>query len=403
MSVAFSVAAAFVLTGILPFQGQAQDVDSRWLPWLGCWEASEGGTEVPMLCISPLTEGQGVELSTWADSENISTEMIYTDGVSREVEREGCVGSEEAFFSEMGQRIYLSSDYICEGGSRRGATGVLAFANPMEWLDIKVVEVGGQKVPMVLRYRLARSSRLEAAGVENVVSPRAMSVKAARIAASARLTPADLVEATGKVDTEALEALIAERGVPFNMNSDVLVAMADAGVQENLIDLAVAMSYPDRFVVEAGIPQNVRQDRTGRVGPMPFGYMGRSTRWSFWNPYFYDPFYYSPYGYAYSPYYYNYGWYSGYYRPTTVVVGGTTNPPGGSGSYSHGRVISGRGYSRGGGVSSSRGSQTPSTRSAPSTRSGGSSVSSSGARRSGSTSRSTGRTAKRRGGGGGLF
>ena len=74
------VAATFVLVGILPSLVSAQDVDSRWLPWLGCWEASEGGTEIPMLCIQPLTGGQGVELTTWAEGENISTEAIYTDG-----------------------------------------------------------------------------------------------------------------------------------------------------------------------------------------------------------------------------------------------------------------------------------------------------------------------------------
>lgn len=395
---------AFVLVGILPSLAAAQDVDSRWLPWLGCWEASEGGTEVPMLCISPLPERQGVELTTFANGESISSEAIYTDGIPRDVEREGCVGTEEAWFSDGGQRIYLKSDYICEGGAQRGATGLLAFANPMEWLDIKVVEVGGQSVPMVLRYRLARSSRVEAAGVDNVVAPRAMSVKAARIAASARLTPQDLVEASGKVDTEAVEALIVERGDPFNMNSDVLVQMADAGVEENLIDLAVAMSYPDRFAVHAGVPETATRDRT-QTAMMPYGYPGRTSRWSFWDPFYSGYGYgfgYSPYGFGYSPYgfggygMYSYGGYSGYYRPTTIIV--DSNPDG----YTHGRVVNGRGYSRGGGTAGSS-SRSPSTRSAPSPRSGGSSVSSSGTRSSGSSSRSSGRTAKRRGGGVDLF
>lgn len=387
--------AAFVLAGILPMGVSAQDVDARWLPWLGCWEASQGGTEIPMLCITPTQEGEGVELTTWTEDERISSEMIYTDGVAREVEREGCVGSEEASFSDGGKRIYLKSDYICEGGARRGATGMLAFANPMEWLDIKVVEVGGEKVPMVLKYRVAKSARAEAAAVSNVVAPRAMAVKAARISASARLTPEDLVEASGKIDVEALEALIVERGDPLDMNGATLVRMADAGVEESLIDLAVAVSFPTRFNVQAGVPETARQDRTTDV--MPHGFYGSSARWSFWNPYFYDPFFYSPFGYAYSPYYYNYGWYSGYYRPTTIFINSDPNPN--APDYTHGRVVNGRGYTRGGGVRSG-GSQSPSTRRTPTSRVGSGSVSPSGTRSGGSSSSSTGRTAKRRGGGG---
>lgn len=390
-----TLAGALLLVGALPSSVAAQDVDSRWLAWLGCWESSDGGEEVPMLCVQPLDGEAGVKLTTWADGELISTEAIYSDGLPREANREGCVGEEDARFSEDGRRIYLKSDYVCEGGVRRGATGLMAFANPMEWLDIKVIAVASERVPLVLRYRLARADRVAATGMEQVVAPRAMSVKAARIAASARLGPEDLIEATGKVDGKALEALIVERGDPFAVDAGMLIRLADAGVQEEVIDLAVAVSYPEKFAVGSGVPEELRAERAAYG--MPMGAYGYGARWSFWNPYYYDPFFYSPYGYGYSPYYYNYGWYSGYYRPTYVVV--QPRPPG-DGVTEHGRVVNGRGYSRGG-TGGGSGSTSPSTRSAPSGRASGSSgaVTSSGTRSGGSSS-STGRTAKRRGGGG---
>lgn len=392
------VASALILIGTLPSLASAQDVDSRWLPWLGCWEASEGGTEIPMLCVRPLPDRQGVELTTWSEGETISTEAIYTDGEVRDVDREGCQGMEDAWFSEGGSRVYLKSQYVCEGGTQRGAMGLLAFANPMEWLDIKVVEVAGNQLPMVLRYRLARAARVETAGMTNVVAPRAMAVKSARIAASARLTPQDLIEANGQVDSEAVEALIVERGDAFNVNADVLVQLADANVSEELIDLVVALSFPERFAIGTGVPEAIQGERS-MMSPMytSRGYYGLRSRWSFWDPYYYDPFYYSPYGYSYSPYYYNYGGYSGYYRPTSVIV--YTDPVPGTEGSNHGRVINGRGYSRGGTSSSGSTSPSPSTRATPASRSGSSGVSSSGTRSSGSSS-SSGRTAKRRGGGG---
>jgi len=390
------VASALILVGTLPSLASAQDMDSRWLPWLGCWEASEGGTEIPMLCVSPLPNRQGVELTTWSEGQKISTEAIYTDGEVRDASREGCQGMEEAWFSEGGSRVYLKSQYICEGGVQRGATGLIAFANPMEWMDIKVVEVAGNQVPMVLRYRLARASRVEAAGMTDVVAPIAMAVRAGRIAASAPLTSWDLIEATGQVNSQAVEALIVERGDAFDVSSDMLIQLADANVSPEVIDLAVAISYPEKFAIGSGMPEAIQTENTmSSMSPMYTnrGYYGLRSRWSFWDPYYYDPFYYSPYGYSYSPYYYNYGGYGGYYRPTSVIVY-TNSDPNFAGN-SHGRVVNGRGYSSGGSTAGGGGSYSPSTRTAPSGRSG---VSSSGTRSGGSTSGA--RTAKPRGGSG---
>lgn len=391
------LAGGLVLIGTGPSGLSAQGMDSRWLPWLGCWEASEAGEETPMLCVSPLADESGVELSTWSAGELISSEIIQADGMLRDASREGCEGYQEARFSDHGKRVYLKSQYVCEGGVERGGTGLLAFANPVEWLDIKVVEVAGNRVPMVLRYRPARGTRVEEAGMTHLLADRAMSVKSSRIAVSAPLTIDDLLEAQDKVDSKALEALVAERGNDFDVSAGFLVELAEAGVSENLIDLVVAVSYPERFTVTAGTPEEVRTERARTA--LPFGSYGYRSRWSFWDPFFYyDPWYYgySGYGYGSYPYYSGMGWYSGWYRPTTIIVDN-------SDSYEqrpHGRVISGGGYSRGrASTPSGVRSPAPSTRSTPSSRRGSGSISSSGAR-SGSTSRSTGRTAKRRGGGG---
>lgn len=392
------LAGGLLLMGTVPFGASAQNVDSRWLPWLGCWEASEAGEETPMLCVSPLPEASGVELSTWTGGELISSEVIQADGALRDVAREGCEGFQEANFSDDGKRVYLKSQYVCEGGVERGGTGMLAFANPVEWLDIKVVEVQGNRVPMVLRYRPARGSRVEEAGMHHLLADRAMSVKAARIAVSAPLSAQDLLEAQGKVDDKAVEALVAERGDSFEVDSDFLVQLDEGGVSEGLIDLVVAVSYPQRFTVTAGGPEEARSDRTRSA--LPYGAYGYRSRWSFWDPFFYnDPWSYRyGYGYGFSPFYSGMGWYSGYYRPTTIIVDDAPDFE----PRPHGRVISGRGYSRGGSGSAASGSRapSPSTRSAPAPSSGRSGISSSGAR-SGSGSKSTGRTAKRRGGGGG--
>jgi hypothetical protein len=392
------LAGALLLAGLVPSVVSAQGMDSGWLPWVGCWEAAEGSADSPMLCVRPSSDGRGVEFLTWADGEVVSTETILADGVSREAEREGCQGFEAARFSEDNHRVYLKSEYICEDGVERGATGVLAMLNPMEWVDIKVVEEAGDRVPWVLRYRLAAASKVEAAGMTNLVAPRASEVKMARIVASARLTEDDLIDAVGKVDPEAVEALIVERGDPFRINAENLVRLADAGVPGSVIDLAVAMSYPDHFAVKRGGAEALQTGTEYAMGPrrsfsVGFG-LANPYSWGY-GGYGYSP--YSGYGYGFSPYgygYSSYGYGYGNYRPMTVVV-----QPVSSGLFS--RMVKGQGYTRGGSSGGQGGSAgSPGGGGASSSGSGGGSqaVSAPGVRSSGGAS-SGGRVAGPRGGG----
>jgi len=388
------LASVLLLAVMVPSTVSAQDMDARWLPWLGCWEAVEGGEEAPLLCVRPATQGEGVEFVTWADGKETASETILADGVPRNAEREECRGLEEAQFSDDGRRVYLKSDYVCEGGIERGASGILAMTNPMEWVDIKAVE----GTPWVLRYRLARASSVEEAGMENVVASRASSVKSARIFASARLTEDDLIEVAGKVDAAALEALIVERGDPFAVNADMLIRLADAGVPESVIDLAVAVSFPDRFAVKAG-PVPIEEYATSAdYAPRRSLYMGVGYGGFGYSPFGYG---YSPYGYGYSPFGYgsygpgNYGYSNygyggyGYYQPSPIVV-----QPRSSGG---GQWIKGQGY-RGGASSGSVTGRQAQPRSGSAGSSGGSRATSApGVSRGGSSS--TGRTAKPRGGG----
>ncbi len=381
-------AGGMLLAGMVPQAVSAQEMDARWLPWIGCWEAAEAAEESPMLCVRPDRAGEGVEFVTWAGDEVISTEIIRADGVARQATREGCRGVEEARFSRDGKRVYLRSSYTCEDGGEQSATGILAMMNPMEWADIKVVGAGGERTPWALRYRLARSGKVSAAGMENLVAPRAMAVKEARILASGPLTVDDVLDAAESVDPEGVETLIMEKGDPFDVDSETLLALADAGVAQGVIDLVVAVSFPERFAVRAGAVREVPREPGQNVRP---GVYGRPMGWGFFNPFFYDSFYS---GYGYYPYGgYGYGWSSGYYyRPTTVIVEPVTS---GSGSA---RMVKGRGYTRGGSPSSSGpGTVGSGSRSG----SGGGAVRSSGGGSSGGSSSGSGRRAVRRGGGGG--
>jgi len=319
----------------------------------------------------------------------VSAEAIYTDGVAREVDRDGCRGVETARFSGDGYRVYMESEYVCEGGSPRTARGLLAMVNPMEWLDVKVVEASGHRVPWALRYRMARGAREAEVGMEDVVASRAFAVRSARIAASAPLGEDDFLDVLDQAGAEALEALLVERGEAFDVNAETLVRLADAGVPGRVIDVVVALSYPDRFLLNAGAVEELQRERAYAAHPM--AYAGPYRRWSMWDPFFYDPFYYRSGMYGYSPY----GYFGGYYRPTTIIV--QPRPP--AESAPPGQMVRGRGYTRGGSGQATTSTGTSSSGGSGSVSSGGSSGSS-GAASSGSSG-STRRAIPRGGGGGG--
>ena len=328
----------------------AQVADARWQPWLGCWEAVGEPDGAPVLCLAPRSGESAIDMITLIDEQVVSRETIIADGQDRRVTREGCDGLERTEFSDDSHRLFFNSELVCEGDVGRKSSGVMSMSSfPFELLDVRAVEVDGQSAPWMLRYRIASQADFEAAGLGDYVE-EGLSVGSARIAASA-LTLDQVIEASSKVDAKAVEAWIAGRDEPFALDASRLIRMADAGVPDGVIDVMIAVSYPEEFVLQTGDGEGMplraaegRQDRR-RLGSR--GYAN-----SFYDP-FYDPYRYGRYsafgygrygygygGYGYGGYGFGYGGYS-VYNPGVVVVGRRAPESAG------GRAVIGRGYTRG--------------------------------------------------------
>jgi hypothetical protein len=378
---------------------RAQNMDPRWLPWVGCWEPVDSvGTaqnEGPMICFRPVEGQSGIEMLAVQGSDITSHRMIQADGRAWQESQEGCSGTARAQFSRDGQRVFTVADLQCEGGVGRKTTGIMSLVRPNEWLDVKSLDVGGQSTPWVERYRLASPARTRAVGLEDIGRDHAMAIRSARMAAISPINAADVVEATKVVDADAVKAWVAVRGNPFVLNAKELLRLKKSGVPSSVIDVMVAVTYPNKFAFAGPNPHAEQAPRTvtGTEGYYPRARFQGCDPF-FWNPFCYGYGYgYGSYGYGYNPYfggYYSglgYGSYYGGYTP--VIINVQPNTPSSGGYYEHGRVVKGRGYTRGG----SGGSSTPAA--TPSRSSGGTTST---PRSSGS---STGRTAHRRGGGGG--
>jgi hypothetical protein len=265
-------------------------------------------------------------------------------------------------FSEDGRRAFTTTEFTCESGETRTGTGVMAVLAPNRWADVRALDVDGEKVAWVQEYQLATLERMAEEGVTDPSQGQLGQIRARRVAASSVITLDDVQEAIERVDAKAVETWIVVQRDILEPTSADLIALADAGVPDAVIDAVVAVSHPDRFMAATSAPIDEYDTEARR--PMRYrGYMA------------FDPFWGGPafgygggyrYGYGYSGFGYpgyDYGYGSGYgygyygARPGVIIIDRQRN--------SGGRVYNGRGYRRGDSGSSGGAAQPRSGSSGP--------------------------------------
>ena len=310
--------------------GQAGGIEAaaRWLPFLGCWRpADERAPEQGVLvCVVP-AGANSARMMTMAGEQSVIDETFVADGVRRPVVEPGCRGTRTSDWSRRG-RLLSAADLACEGQPARNVSGLSFIALGGDWVDIQAVTTGDREIVRVRRYRRTGELPPDASLLTPQVTARAtQSLDAARLAP---FTLDDVIEVSGKVSSGALEAAIVETQAIFPLNSRTLIALDDAGVADNVIDLMVAQTFPKQF--------QVRRRGGGSSSGSWAGYGGVG-----WDWYGFDPFYsyYAPVGYG---YWNRFGDY--YYGPGQGVFivpgdGGLAAPSG-----EHGRVVNGGGYTQ---------------------------------------------------------
>jgi hypothetical protein len=292
-----------------------------------------------------------------AGGEITATEPVIADGQPRPVSAEGCTGSERVEFSDDGMRAYTRSEFECGPETRQGS-GVMSFVAPNQWIDVRALTVSGEPVAWAQGYELATAEQLAAQRIDDPSTGNVELIRAARVRAARGIEVEDVEDVARHVDARAVEVWVAANETPFDLDGGELVRLADAGIPESVIDVMVAVSYPDRFTLSPeGAPAEAEPTRVADAYGVGYRRGYRSYLWSpFWGPasYGYSP-YYSRFGY----YGYGFGGYGGYwgYAPATIIVRPAqpvVAPP-------RARVVPGRGYVRDtNGGSSSSGTARPS-------------------------------------------
>ncbi|MEX1256320.1 MAG: hypothetical protein WEG36_01765 [Gemmatimonadota bacterium] len=309
--------------------------DARWLPWIGCWDGAamtaESATESYLVCVRPLDTAAGVQIETYAEGTLVTREEMRADGNPVAIEEDGCVGTQSARWSSDGARVLLESEMSCGSVVARSTTGTLAILpDGFGWVEIQAVRAGDAEPLVGIRtFAPAAEAQLAELGVADPTAGGGLAVVTARGRAGAALSPdaiAELVERTGP---SVAGALVIERGEPFDLDAELLRELAVRGVPGEVLDVMVAVTYPERFTVLGGSEGNelalraapegaaTRQQVVRGVAPWPsrprgYGYSPFSFGYGYYDSYW-DPF--SPYGYGRG---YGFGYYD---YPRVIVVG----------------------------------------------------------------------------------
>lgn len=334
-----SIGAALLLVVATAARLAAQSVtitDQRWDAWLGCWQLVEErlreqwepesstrefvpakGAEV---CVTPADQPNAVRLTTRVESQSTLEDTIVADGAEHPLREPGCTGTQRTEWSANGLRLFARAELSC-GSVSRTVSGMAMIDPHRLWTDVQLVQQNGRETIRVRRYRRAPDQSQSTTSLPVPEQARSLGTKARH---AAMLSIDEVKEVSEKLPLSALEAVLLETGASFPLNRQRLVELDDAGVPSRIIDLMVALSFPDRFVIE-------RRSSAGSSIPMVGGFdYGSVYDW----PYYYAPFGYSSFG-RYDHHYYG--------TPGYVVIDLTPIGPQPSGQ---GRVVDGLGYTR---------------------------------------------------------
>ncbi len=234
--------------------------------WLGCWRlVSVGEDDVSdsvrasyRVCIEPSDTPTSFKMSGTVGDEIIATERVIADGSRRSTSQNECERWQQSFLSADQRRIYRRSETICGPANQGRASGASLIVSGGNWVDINVTQVGSERELVVRRYRRVNVEDPSVPTAEiheygALLPGEIMSMgQIARIASSTPLGEDDVIEALEILDSSIVEAMLIESKSRFRMDSDLLRRLDDAGVPGHIIDVMMALSYPNYFVVQNG-------------------------------------------------------------------------------------------------------------------------------------------------------
>jgi hypothetical protein len=189
----------------------------------------------------------------------------------------------------------------------RSTTGTLAILpDGYGWVEIQSVRSGDAEPVVGIRsFVPTTEARLAELGVPDPTSGGALAVVTARGRAGAALSPDAIAELVERAGASVAGALVIERGQPYDLDADLLRDLSARGVPGEVLDVMVAVTYPERFTVLGG-------GESTELALRPTPAEQASPPRAMWGV---APWPYRPRGYGFTTFGYGYGYYDSYWDP----------------------------------------------------------------------------------------
>jgi hypothetical protein len=305
----------------------AGTLEPRWDAFIGCWRPSRGPANSDMqLCIVPSADGKGVTRVTFSGTTEVLSETVVADGTTRTLPEKECSGTQMSRWAASGARLLMSSTLTCPGKPPVVTTGMSAQLSSDQWLDIQTIQTPARGEQTRVQ-RFWRSDSTPPASVADALAAHPL----ARIKMQAP-SISDVIDASTVVGPSVVEAWLSEGAIAMPVARTELLRLSNAHVDARVIDLMVAMAYPEKFEVRR---QSYGGSASG-VGMVSDFYPGD---WGILA---------SQYGLGYGiygvPYFFRASY--GFDQPGGLYFVPTSSPGGPIEPATHGQVVNGQGYTR---------------------------------------------------------
>ena len=340
----------WVLPGFAEARTGDADVASPLAPWAGVWTIMEDSPSLPameanqaaVVEIRLTPDGMGLDISRKSPNQPDVREVLIPDGNKRPVEEQNCSGWRSAHLIAEAGLIVESSEMNCKDAASVATSSLRMILAADRIADILALKAGGQT-------RLAvRRLSFEHDLLSAPDSQTGWKAVAARTELSTPWSIGTIIRLSKIVDIQLLQAALLEKKARLNLTPGSLKEMKAAGLPNGIIDLLVALAYPDQFHIE----------NNGQVELRPWivsspGSAGPSSMPPFPLSYYPGAFYncYSPYGYFYGfPYSGLYSaascitYYSPFWWDYPIYVPGNGDGVGSVGGDGGGRLTADQGY-----------------------------------------------------------
>jgi len=190
------------------------------------------------------SDNKGLEISRTVPNQANVTEVLIPDGTKRPITASNCSGWQSAKLIPDAGMIVSSSEMNCKDAGLLATTNVKMILAADKMVDILALKANGQT-------RLATRHLMFDHEVTSGASAKpAYATVIDRMALAAPWNMSMVVQLSKTMGTEILEASLMEKKVRLNLNSEALKELKNAKTPQRIIDLVVALAYPDKFHIE---------------------------------------------------------------------------------------------------------------------------------------------------------